>query len=559
MNAKAILHRTGDGTSSKRLALSVALSVLGLVALTGISDAQDIQIPQGTFQIGPLKFQVGPPLPPENTNAPSNQTQAESQTQAQIEAQAEPLISTIPPDRLPRRYQPLFEPFDARNLTAAEQWALQFTLTLTGHYQGLMDGQWGRMSQTAFTKFSQSEYQQDPLNIHAVDLAGQMQNEIRKNGWRYVNDQTTRYNFLLPLALMDGQSKRGQQAGIRVWNSNKTSLSVSTRLEDNNAVNIGHRRLLSGHRGGEAPLSVRRDGRYITSIIDQRGIYTYVRSERAGARWRSIVMTANADDKALFNLAVASIKPGNPPAVGIASGTYLERMIDLTTQYAAYSPPAAPVEPRTPSGVPNNQDWPIATGVFINDQGFVITNASMVSDCDYIIANGYNMSIKARFDDMDLAILEPEENVYNVSAIKLSEAPANERQRVFIASGFSGGYLSDDMTILRGTVASKFGSQENPYLMQVATDLPPDFVGAPIMSRSGTFLGLMKQPTGAQFASLDGRNPNAGFDVVKGDLIKILLDSHDVEFEQSAINQPKSTPRLKDDLSSAFAAVECVR
>lgn len=559
MNAKAILHKTGNGAPRVGRALSLAVTMWALFAITGTSEAQDIQIPQGTFQIGPLKFQVGPPLPPQNSDAQTNQQTSQVQTQTQSDATVEPLTSITPPARLPRRFQPLFEPFDAKKLTAGEQWALQFGLTHTGHYQGLMDGQWGRMSQAAITKFSQSEFQQDPMNIHAVDLAGRMQNEIRQNGWRYVNDQATRYHFLLPLAVIDRQSKRGQNAGIRVWNSNKTSLSVSTRLEDNNAVTIGHRRLLSSHRGNEAPLNVRRDNRYITSIVDQRGHFTYVRSERAGARWRSIVVTAGPNDEALLKLTVSSVKAGNLPEIGIASGTYLERMIDLAAEYASYSPPAGQRNMGPKNNPPTSQDWPIANGIFVNDQGFAITNASMVNDCDYILANGYNMSVKAQFSDLDLAILAPEETLYNVSAIALSDEPASAQQRVFVANGGAGGYLGDDVTILRGSVASKFGSQDNPYMMQVAADLTSDFAGAPILTRSGTFLGLMQRPTRAQLASVGGQNTTAGFDVVKGDLIKILLQSYDVDFTLSDMNQPKSSRHIKDEVTGAFAAVECVR
>lgn len=532
---------------------------LGAIAIPGSAHAQDIQIPQGTFQLGPLTFQVGPPLPPETKDTPTDQSSAPTQTQAQNGALPRSPISTTPPSRLPRRFRPLFESFDAKNLSAPEQWALQFALTLKGHYQGLMDGQWGRMSQAALTKFSRTDYQQEPLNIHTVDLAGQMQNEIQQNGWRYVNDQATRYHFLLPLALIDQQSKRGQQANIAVWDSSRTSLAISARVEDSNAVNIGHRRLLSGHRGSEAPLNVRRDNRLITSITDRRGFYTYVRSERAGPRWRSIVITAKPDDKVLFNVAVGSVRAGSRPSVGIAPGSYLEQMIDLATEYAAYSPPSEVAEPAAPNRPPNRQDLAIATGIFVNSDGFAITNASVVSDCDYILANGYNMSLMALFEDIDVAILAPEETIDGMTPLAFSNGPANLNQRVVLATGFSGSYLGSDLMISRGTVTSKIGNRDNPFLLRVATSATDEEPTAAILNRSGALIGLMNASNRA--AGVTSRQPDQslGRDVTKGDAIKLLLDAYDVAYILSDETTPKGTRRIADELSGAFAAVECIR
>lgn len=535
------------------------------VALGGMplepSHAQDIQLPQGTFQLGPLTFQVGPPLPPETKDAPADQStaQTQSQTPVQTDVQPQTVLSTTPPSRLPRRFRPLFEPFEARNLTAPEQWALQFALTLKGHYQGLMDGQWGRMSQSALIKFSRAEYQQEPLNIHTVDLAGQMQNEIRQNGWRYVNDQATRYHFLLPLSLMDQQSKRGAQANIAVWDSDQTSLAISARVENSNAVNIGHRRLLSSHRGSEAPLNVRRDNRFITSITDQRGYYTYVRSERAGSRWRSIVITAKPEDKGLFNVAVGSVRAGSRPSVGIAPGTYLEQMIDLATEYAAYSPLSDVAEPAPPSGPAIRQNLAIATGIFVNGDGFAITNASTVSDCDYILANGYNMSLKASFENVDVAILAPEETINGVTPLAFSSGPASVNDRVILASGFSGSYLGDDLMMSRGTVTSKLGKQGNPYLLAVSASISDEEPSAAILNRSGALLGLMNASNRASGLASNKPDENSSQDVAKGDAIKLLLDAYDVAYILSDETAPKSTGRIKSELSSAFAAVECIR
>lgn len=539
--------------SSKRLVAVACLCLLGHFAV-GSALAQDIKLQPGTFQIGPLKFQIGPPEPP---TPPTQQGTENAQQAANQGGQQQPAV------RRPQRFDPLFEPFAADQLNRAEQRALQFALTHKGHYQGLMDGSWGRMSQAALTRYTQAEFSQDPINLHIVQLSSEMQDEMRRNGWRYISDNRTRYNFLLPLALINADPQRGAQANMLVWAGNKSSLNVSTRVENTNLVRNGHARLLAGHRGKEAPLNVRRDNRFITAILDRRGVHTYVRSEEAGGRWRTIVITARAEDKSLFDMVAGSIASGNRPGIGVRSGSYLHQLTDLATEYAAYTPPVSDPALNNPGA--NNQgvgtQFPdalaLSTGIFINDEGYVLATISALKACNYVLANGYNMSPKVVFDDLNIAILKPDEQVYNISPIAFSQIPAEVNQRIMIATGANGGYLGDKLDISRGIIKSKINSQGNPFMMQVDAQLPDDANGAPFVTRSGLLLGIKTNSGRSQTASTSWQATD--HDVVKADLIKLLLDSYDIAYRLSDARQPMGAWQLETHMAGAMVSVECVK
>jgi hypothetical protein len=68
------------------------------------------------------------------------------------------------------KYDSLFQEFDARSFNYNEKRMIQLALALSGDYRGLLDGKWGRISQTAFEQYTRKKFSLEPINFHLASL-----------------------------------------------------------------------------------------------------------------------------------------------------------------------------------------------------------------------------------------------------------------------------------------------------------------------------------------------------------------------------------------------------
>lgn len=68
-------------------------------------------------------------------------------------------------------YSSLLRDFDARSLTWADKRFLQAALAFEGHYNGLLDGDWGPRSQRALNSYTRREFGTAAADWHMAMLA----------------------------------------------------------------------------------------------------------------------------------------------------------------------------------------------------------------------------------------------------------------------------------------------------------------------------------------------------------------------------------------------------
>jgi serine protease Do len=101
------------------------------------------------------------------------------------------------------QYDLLFQEFDARSFSSNEKRLVQFALSLSGDYQGLLDGKWGRISQTALEMYTNESFSQEPINLHLAALFADFFNEMDLNDWQSHHDIQSNLSFVIPLKKMN--------------------------------------------------------------------------------------------------------------------------------------------------------------------------------------------------------------------------------------------------------------------------------------------------------------------------------------------------------------------
>ena len=80
-------------------------------------------------------------------------------------------------------FQSLFRDFDAGILTRTDKRFLQTALAFEGHYNGLLDGAWGKLSSRAMSRYSRTVFDSETENWHMAMLAFSFWQLTERDGW----------------------------------------------------------------------------------------------------------------------------------------------------------------------------------------------------------------------------------------------------------------------------------------------------------------------------------------------------------------------------------------
>jgi hypothetical protein len=104
---------------------------------------------------------------------------------------------------------------------------LQTALAFKGHYNGLLDGSWGKISATALGKYSRIEFGTETENWHMATLALSFFNLVKRDGWdmRYIEPMGMSVLWLKAAFVTDPQS-----ADFFNYRHSNSSLAISIGL-----------------------------------------------------------------------------------------------------------------------------------------------------------------------------------------------------------------------------------------------------------------------------------------------------------------------------------------
>lgn len=198
------------------------------------------------------------------------------------------------------------------------------------------------------------------------------------------------------------------------------------------------------------------------------------------------------------------------------------------------------------------------TGFFVNNDGWLATNAHVVEECRRIEVQGHGEVVEQHVDRQnDLAVLRV--NVRGtVTTLPLRRSGARLGEDV-VAFGFPlSGFLSDAVKVTTGNVNALVGVENDTRQLQISAPLQPGNSGGPVVDRSGAVVGVAVAVLGANFTGMTGIvTQNVNF-AVRTSILGSFLETRGIDYEEIAQGDAfPSTADLAESVEPAVVQVLC--
>lgn len=454
-----------------------------------------------------------------------------------------------------QNYELLFQDFNARNLTYNERRYLQTALAFEGHYFGLLDGDWGRLSRTAMTRYSRQEFGTASEDWHMAMLTLGFFERNEANGWNMRYFPVLGMSVMLPQKALIEESPTEHLLNYRHRNS---SLSVSIGRHSQSTASYFHRYTMDAHAAATTPYSVRKNNFAVSSATLRDGSSLYARSQFINGAWSTIMVSANARDKTTFNAVTSSIAKGRTAPLDITEHGKLMQVVKVAFQYAEQRQ-----EQQAQSAAPQKRPEPkeksggsTGTGFIVSSSGHVLTNAHVVDGCGTFRVDGVPATLVDASDVFDLALLKttigPEKSVAVFSA-----SPAKLNSDVTVV-GYPYAQLLGGLNVTRGSVSSLTGLGGDATRLQITAPVQSGNSGGPLIASDGEVVGVIVSKLDALLmARNNGDVPqNINF-AIRGEIAKVFLAQNQIEPRLSLTNDRLAPEDLATRAATFTTFIEC--
>ncbi len=398
----------------------------------------------------------------------------------------------------------------------AERIGIQFDLAWTGHYNGLIDGEFNDRSIAAVKAFQKDYHIRETGVLAAPDralLASASKTRQERVGWRMVEDKVTGAQVGLPTAQVPNTSPG--RSGTR-WFSAQGQVQIETfRIREPGATlaNVFEQQK-KDPPGRKLEVNLLRNDFFILSGMQGLKKF-YVRAEIRDLEVRGLTVLYDQATEGIMDPVTVVMSSAFAPFPG--SGL------------AALGPaPRRKVE--------------YATGIVVTAAGHILTDRQFAEDCNLIEVSGYGHANRAAEDSTSgLALLR----VYGAENL----APA-----ALVHAGARGGDytlvgIADPQSQGGGHAVSTANAKLNGEGLQP----PPQigFAGAAAIDGQGRFAGMvaLKSPVVASAGAASAPPPQAT--VVPVETIRRFLDGQYVT--------PATGPAGAEAMKASLVRVICVR
>ena len=469
------------------------------------------------------------------------------------------LASYPPTPAKAQEFESLFLEFDASSLTRSEKRFLQTALAFEGHYNGLLDGAWGKLSREALSKYSRSKFGTDSANWHMAMLAHSFFNFIERDGWEYFYIEPAGVSILWPFGsvISDGPSD-----GFVNYRHGNSSLGISVAVQDRQSAQNSHDYVQSRHELAGTAYSLRKDNLAISSSKTLDGATLYGRSDFVNRAWSTVLLSVQMQDEALLTTMAASIRVGKAPSLQISQNGKLEQAIFKTAelldqaekdQQDSTQPTSLPKirEPKTDPQVASS-----GSGFFVTTDGVVMTNAHVVDGCDTLFVDKRPATILASSGEFDLALLTVEGPKPKEVAV-FSASSANLNADV-TAVGFPYSGLLGGLNVTRGSVSALKVLTGDLTTMQITAPIQQGNSGGPVLASDGEVVGVVVSKLNAtKVAEVMGDVPqNVNF-AIRGEIARLFMAQNGIEPLLSLDNDKMEPEALAKKAANFTTFIQC--
>ena len=462
-----------------------------------------------------------------------------------------------------QEFDQLFQNFSSNGLTYNERRYLQAALAFEGHYVGLLDGDWGGMSQRAMVSYSRKEFQTSPEEWHTAHLAYSFYERNERDGWNMRHFSYLGMSVMLPTKQLITDPATDNLLNYRHRSS---SLKVSVGRHNNRTANNLHEYTSDAHATNAKPYSVRKTNFAVTTATMRDGTKLYTRSNFVDGYWSTIMVSAKSWDSNIFQAVTSSITVGKSPALDITQDGKLIAVVRKVVAYLDQErrepqpvTPVAPVHKAVPAPKVQEKNKNVAssgTGFFVSETGHILTNAHVVDGCREIFVDGSPAKLVDASSDFDLALLQTE-GLRAKGVAVFSASPAMLNSDV-TAVGFPYAGLLGGMNVTRGSISSLKGLAGDDKTFQMTAPVQSGNSGGPLLAADGEVVGVVVSKLDATLmARVGGDVPqNVNF-AIRGEIAKLFLAQNQVQPKLSLDNTPKPPEELAKEAALFTSFVEC--
>jgi serine protease Do len=217
------------------------------------------------------------------------------------------------------------------------------------------------------------------------------------------------------------------------------------------------------------------------------------------------------------------------------------------------TPSAAPeqAEHRTPSS---------GTGIFVSNEGHLITNAHVVKDCSEIrVGMGQGSfepgTLGAKDITNDLALLKVKAKPSRVAALRFG-VRLGENVEAF-------GYplsqmLASTGNFTTGNVTALAGLGDDSRFFQISAPVQPGNSGGPLLDENGNLVGIVSSKLSflSEIKNAGDIPQNVNF-AIKASVAANFLQDNNIKFEIGEATEAMKAPDLADEAEALSAYIEC--
>lgn len=238
-----------------------------------------------------------------------------------------------------QNFEALFQDFRASGLTREDKRFLQAALAFEGHYNGLLDGDWGRLSQSAFESYSWSTLGEPSEEWHMAFLAMSFFQLFDRDGWQIDYSEPMQMSMMVPSEAVTFDPVTDTFAN---FHHTQSTLAYSIGVLDLETAQSMHGFTFDWHEVATEPYSVRKDNLAVTTGTRRDGSVLYTRSNYINGGWSTVMLSADRVDVPILNAVAASLSVGRSDPLSFTIGGRIDVAVTQTLDILSKEDEARP-------------------------------------------------------------------------------------------------------------------------------------------------------------------------------------------------------------------------
>ena len=436
---------------------------------------------------------------------------------------------------------------------------MQAALVLTGDYNGLLDGEWGPMSQRALDAWTWRNETRVGANWRDLaPLVAGFEAERRQAGWSRFYTDSTDMSVFLPIGLLDDPDWNDKVVELH---SRADDLIVILDFATPSDMAAQHGNLRRKHRGPEDLYVLDTEGLYITAAQTASDAIAYMRSDRVGGNYATVFIAADPSQKRRLQLIASCVQRGRAPELEVAYGGILATLAALGSQ-----PPAPDPKPQPVARAPGANASPgtgtklqgTGTGLFVNATD-IVTASHVIDGCASLeLEDGTRLDVLSGDTARDLAVLASPRRSSAILPVSQEALPRLGESVYALGYPFLGATGQTSLSMTGGNISNLTGLDGDRGLITVTAPVQPGNSGGPLIDADGNIVGVVvAQADALKFLENTGVLPqNMNFAVPIGVLVEFLSRTG-VVYRPEPEHGFDVSRGLPDDVQRAVVAIYC--